>query len=617
MTALRRALLTGTALLLLAVPASAQQPAAQATATASAATTAAAADDARLDAFFAESFKRTLERDPQLRSTLGMPGANDRWTVRDEAFMAETVRIATEELERLRRDFDPAKLSERARVSRRLYEIQLQEQIDLYAWRHHEYALSQLTGVHTDAPTFLMNVHTVKTVKDAEDYVARLASMPAVIDAAAANLRLRAGKGLYPQAFNFPKIAEVSRGIVTGRPFDGAGADSPLFADFKAKLAKLEAPAADKARLEKAAAAALADRVGPAYTRLIATIDAVARVATRNDGVWAMPDGDAFYRAKVRELTTTDMDPESIHQLGLRETARIHEELRGIMRQVGFQGDLKAFFAFLRTDPRFAVEDSAAGRAAYLAQATKYIDEMRPKLDRLFITKPKAPIEVRAVEPFREESAAGAFYEQPTPDGSRPAAYYINMKDVSSVRTYDLESLSYHEGIPGHHMQIAIALELEGLPDFRRFAWYNAHGEGWALYTEKLAKEVGAFQDPYSDAGRLTSELWRAARLVTDTGVHFKRWTREEATKWLVENTSVTEAGAARAIDRYLVWPAQALSYKIGMIRIEELRAKAEKELGERFDIRAFHDVVLRNGSVPLPVLEELVDAYIRSAKAV
>ncbi|OYW86294.1 MAG: hypothetical protein B7Z22_06890, partial [Hyphomonas sp. 32-62-5] len=291
-------------------------------------------------------------------------------------------------------------------------------------------------------------------------------------------------------------------------------------------------------------------------------------------------------------------------------------EMAAIMQQVGFEGDLQDFFQFMRTDPRFYKPETPEGREEYLAEARAAIARMEADLPNLFNTFPKAGLIVQAVEPFREKSAGKAFYNRPAPDGSRPGIYYANLYRMADMPTYQLEALAFHEGIPGHHMQIAIAQELEGIPSFRKYGGYTAYSEGWGLYTELLPKELGYYADPYSDFGRLAMEIWRAARLVVDTGLHSKQWTREQAVQYLLENTPNPEGDARKAIDRYIVMPGQATAYKIGMIKIVELRERAKTELGEAFDIRDFHDVVLKNGAVPLAILEENVDAWIAETKA-
>ncbi|MEL6189057.1 MAG: DUF885 domain-containing protein, partial [Myxococcota bacterium] len=306
-----------------------------------------------------------------------------------------------------------------------------------------------------------------------------------------------------------------------------------------------------------------------------------------------------------------------IHALGLAEVERIHGEMREIMKKVGFEGDLQAFFTFMRTDPQFYYENDEAGRKAYLEEATAIIDDMRTRLPELFSTFPKAKLVVRRVEAFREKAAGKAFYSRPALDGSTPGTYYANLYNMADMPKYQMAALAYHEGIPGHHMQIALTQELEGIPKFRKFTFFTAYTEGWGLYSELIPKELGLYDaDPYSDFGRLAMELWRACRLVVDTGLHQKRWTREQAIDYLATNTPNPKGDVVKAIERYIVMPSQATAYKVGMLRILQLRAKAERALGSSFDIRPFHDVVLRNGPLPLTVLEEQVDAWIASQQS-
>jgi len=337
------------------------------------------------------------------------------------------------------------------------------------------------------------------------------------------------------------------------------------------------------------------------------------KAASKDDGAWKLPNAADYYAARLRHYTTTDMTAEEIHATGLKEVARIQDEMREIMKRVKFDGTLKEFFDFLRSDPQFVFSNDDNGRASYISEATEIIDDMKGQLDGLFITKPKADIIVKRVEPFREATAFGAFYNRPAPDGSRPGTYYINLKDVADQPKYLMQALAYHEGIPGHHMQIAIAMELEGLPKFRTRGGHTSYTEGWALYSESVPKELGLYTDPYSDFGRLSMEIFRAARLVVDTGIHTKKWTREQAVQYYLDNIPNPEGDVRAEIDRYIVWPGQATAYKIGMLKIQDIRKDAETRLGERFDIREFHDVVLANGSVPLKVLEELVDDWVKS----
>jgi uncharacterized protein (DUF885 family) len=331
--------------------------------------------------------------------------------------------------------------------------------------------------------------------------------------------------------------------------------------------------------------------------------------------VWKLPRGEAYYDARLKHYTTTDLTADEIHNIGLREVARIQTEMQAIMDRVEFDGTLKEFFTFLRTDPQFTYPNTDEGREAYMRDATAIIDDMKSRLDTLFITKPKADMVVKRVEPFREDTAFGAFYNSPALDGSRPGTYYVNLKDVAEQPKYLQQALAYHEGLPGHHMQIAIAQELEGLPKFRTLGGHTAYIEGWGLYAESVPAELGLYSDPYSDFGRLSMEIFRAARLVVDTGIHSKKWSREKAVQYYLDNIPNPEGDVRAEIDRYIVWPGQATAYMIGKLKIEELRAMAETELGETFNIAEFHDVILANGSVPLAVLEQLVQEWVEEKR--
>ena len=340
-----------------------------------------------------------------------------------------------------------------------------------------------------------------------------------------------------------------------------------------------------------------------------------AATVTDDDGAWKLPDGDKYYSLQLEAMTTTDMTPGEIHDLGLAEVARIHGEMNKIKDSVGFDGTLQDFFVYMRTDPdgKFTYPTTDEGREQYLTEATNIINTMKGRLDELFLRKPKAELIVKRVEPFREQAAGKAFYQRPAPDGSRPGIYYANLYNMADMPIYQMEALAYHEGIPGHHMQLAISQELEGIPSFRKYGGFTAYTEGWGLYSEYIPKEMGFYEDPYSDFGRLAMELWRAARLVVDTGLHDKKWTRQEAIDYLLTNTPNPEGDAIKAIERYIVMPGQATAYKIGMLKILELRSKAEAALGDTFDVREFHDVVLKHGPVPLAILQENVDQWIET----
>jgi uncharacterized protein (DUF885 family) len=410
-----------------------------------------------------------------------------------------------------------------------------------------------------------------------------------------------------------PTIANTGA-IIAGAPFDD-GADNPVWADFQRKVGALEADAATKERLLAEGRAALTGPWRRGYEGVLTALTEVGAQAEampdNAGGVWRLPEGEAFYNARLQLSTTTDLTADQIHEIGLAEVARLQGEMQTIMTRVGFTGSLQAMFAWLKTDPRFQYPNTPEGKEQYLTDARAFVAQVMAAAPQWFSDLPESALEVRAVEPWREATASIAFYNSPAPDGSRPGIYYVNLSDMTQVLKPQIEGISYHEGAPGHHFQIAYAQEMEGLPRFRRFGGYGAYAEGWGLYAERLGKEMGFYEDPYSDFGRLSTELWRAVRLVTDTGLHAKRWSREQAIDYFRRNSLLSERDIVKEVERYLTNPGQATSYKIGELKIMELRARAQTALGDRFDIRDFHAVVLGSGSVPLDVLEDQVDTWI------
>lgn len=570
---------------------------------------------ARANAFFDQVFDEAVARSPMYQSYLGIKTDYDRWDDISDERDAEELEFTKQALQALRETFDYDRLDAQTQVSYDLFVADSERDIEGYQWRRHNYPINQMGGVHSQVPSFLINIHRISDVADAEAYLSRLNGVPKLVEQSLDQVAARAELGILPPKFTFPYVIEAARNVVSGAPFDPeATEDSTLLADFRAKVSALEIDAETRDALIERADAALLESVKPAYEQLIEAVQQFESQATADDGAWKLPDGEAYYNFALQRTTTTTLSADEIHDIGLAEVARIQDEMREIRDAVGFDGDLQAFFAFLREDAQFYYPDTEAGRDRYLTEATAYIDDMRERLDDLFLRKPEAEIIVKRVEPFRERSAGKAFYQQPTPDGSRPGTYYANLFRMADMPIYQMQALAYHEGIPGHHMQIAIAQELDGLPKFRRFGRYTAYTEGWGLYSEVLPKDIDAYTDPYQDFGRLAMEIWRAARLVVDTGIHAKQWNREQAIQYLMDNTPNPEGDAIKAIERYILWPSQATAYKIGMIKILELRSRAEQALGDRFDIREFHDVVLRNGPVPLDVLEQFVDQYIAAA---
>lgn len=570
----------------------------------------------RLDAWFEARFQAALARSPQLQATLGIKDDYDKWDDISDARARDEHAIVERELEELRGSFDPAKLDSTSRLSYELFEYASERELAGFEWRFHSYPVNQMFGLQSRIPAFLINIHRISSQSDAQAYIARLRGIEPLFEQLAVLLDERARLGIVPPKFVFPYVIQDCRNILTGEPFDDSGEDSTLLADFRAKVLALDIPAADRQALVAEAERALVDHVGPAYRGLLAELQALAKLGTDDDGVWKHPDGERFYAYALRNITTTDLTAAEIHALGLAEVDRIHAEMRAIMAQVGFEGDLADFFVHLREDPRYYYPDTDEGRQAYLARVDEILAAMTAKLGTAFDTLPNAELVAKRVESFREKSAGKAFYSRSAPDGSRPGVYYANLYDMRDMPRYEAEALVYHEGLPGHHMQIAIAGELEDIPRFRRIGGYTAFIEGWGLYSEFLGKEMGFYQDPYSDFGRLAMELWRACRLVVDTGIHQLGWTREEAIDYLLANTSASRGQSRKAIERYIVMPAQATAYKIGMLRILAVRQQAHSELGDRFELRRFHDTILRSGALPLPILENVVADWVAAEQA-
>jgi uncharacterized protein (DUF885 family) len=578
----------------------------------------AASESKRANEFLDNCWDEILARHPIDESFYGIKTHYDQLEDLSDEKAAADLAVWQKDLATLKRDFKFDNLDRPARLSWKLFEREVEREAEEFRFRFDVYPISQMRGVHSQMPAFLINVHKIDNAKDAEAYIARLNAIPKLFDEVMVNLRAREDKSVVAPRFVFPLVLDACRKVIGGKPFDSSENNSPLLDDFTKKVGALkDVDLATRDRLLGDAGKALTDSVKPAYEKLIAFLEDQSKRAKDDAGVWKFSDGKDFYRSALHRATTTNLSASAIHETGLKEVARIHGEMRKIKDKVGFKGDLPAFFKFMREDRQFYLPDTEDGRAKYLAQAATIVDTMKKRLDELFITKPKADIVVKAVEKFREKSAGKAFYQQPAPDGSRPGMFYVNLRELHNNPTYELESLAHHEGIPGHHMQIAIAQELSGIPKFRKFSHaYTAYTEGWGLYSELTPKEIGMYEDPYSDFGRLSLELWRAGRLVVDTGLHEKKWTREQAIDYLKQNTSNSEADCVDSINRYIVMPGQATAYKIGMLKILELRERAKKRLGNKFDLRQFHEVVLTNGAVPLDLLEELVEDWIKSKQS-
>jgi uncharacterized protein (DUF885 family) len=570
--------------------------------------------DARLAAFFDEAFQARIALSPQRMTSLGIKRDYHRLDDVTDAAQDRELALAEAQLAQMKAQFDPADLSAESRLSMRLFEYQVDQARLQNRWRDWGFQFAANGNPTTSLPVFMINQHRVESVEDAEAYIARLREAERVMTEVASELMQRADAGVISPSFVFEPSIANTRSIIAGAPFDG-GADNPVWADFQEKAIRLQADEATKNRLLSEARSALTGEWRRGYEHVLSALADVQALAMempdQNAGVWRLPDGEAYYNARLRLSTTTDLSADQIHQIGLAEVARIHAEMQAIMTRVGFSGSLQEFFVHLKTDPRFQYPNTAEGKEQYLADSRQFIAQVMEAAPQWFSDLPEAALEVRAVEPWRESTASIAFYNAPAPDGSRPGIYYVNLSDMTQVLKPQIEGISYHEGAPGHHFQIAYAQEMETLPDFRRFGGYGAYAEGWGLYAERLGKEMGFYQDPYSDFGRLSTELWRAVRLVTDTGLHAKRWSREQAIDYFRQNSLLSERDIVKEVERYITNPGQATSYKIGELKIMELRQKAQAALGDRFDVRRFHAVVLGSGSVPLDVLEDQVDRWI------
>ena len=569
-----------------------------------------------INEWFEARYQEELAKSPMTQTYFGMKNGLDKLDDVSQAALDEEYALGQKSVADMREKFNLANLDRQGKISYRLFEYNGSVSESRHKFAGHEYVFDHMFGPHGELPTFMVNFNAVKNVEDARAYIARLNATQRYLGQYQSRAEAQASAGILLPKFAYAKLTKTSRNVISGAPFTD-GNDSPLYADIKAKFASLkDVSQADKNALLEQATQALLTSVAPAYENLIAMFDAHEAITNDDDGVWKLPNGAAYYQSQLNYSTTTELTADEIHNIGLAEVARIQDEMRGIMAQVEFEGSLQDFYNFLRTDPQFTLPNDDAGRAQYMSEAKTVIDDMKLKLDDLFITKPKADMIVKRVEPFREASAAFAFYEQPSLDGTRPGVYFVNLEDVRDQPTYLMQALAYHEGIPGHHMQIAIAMELEGIPEFRKQGAHTAYIEGWGLYAESVPVELGMYTDPYSDFGRLSMEIFRAARLVVDTGIHSKKWTREQAVQYMLENIANPEGDIRAEIDRYIVWPGQATAYKIGMLKIGDLKRHAQAELGDKFDTREFHDVVLANGSVPLSLLEELVNDWIETKKS-
>jgi uncharacterized protein (DUF885 family) len=565
--------------------------------------------------FFEREFLRYALQDPELLTTLGLleqlglQSHNAKLTDASPQHTKHMQAMVRASLATLRQ-YDTNRLSAQDRLSVRVLEWFLRTQADGTRFDYHDYPVNQFQGAQSQLPEFLTTLHVIKDERGAENYLRRLEALPIKWDQLLESLRFREERWILPPRFVVQRVLTEMREFVA-QP----AATNPLARVFAEKVDKLDAVMPEmKAELKQRAETAVESKVYPAYRKLIDYLARIESKATAHDGAWKLPDGEAFYSWALRQQTSTRLTPTEIHELGLREVARIEAEMRAILDAEGHTGGTPAeWLQRLAADARFLFPNTEEGRQQALAEYNRIIGEVLGAAPQYFNVLPKAGIEVRRVPAFKEATAPAAYYNMPSMDGSRPGIFFVNVRDMAELPKYGMKTLTYHEGVPGHHFQIAIALELRGMPTFRKMGLFTAYAEGWALYAERLAKEAGFYRDdPYGDLGRLQDEMLRAVRLVVDTGIHAKRWTREQAIRYMVEKTGMSEPSVVSEVERYIVAPGQACAYTVGMLRILELRERAKQALGERFDLRAFHDVVLKNGAVPLEILDQLVDEWIR-----
>jgi uncharacterized protein (DUF885 family) len=565
----------------------------------------------KLNTWLDEVFERNLMDSPIQLSQLGRKDRQGEFDDLSEAHALSNLELAKNDLALLLK-FDESKLDEQSHLSYILFKQKLEMRIDYDKYRHYNYPVKQIGGQQSRLPSFMINKHLIEDKQDALDYINRLNAFTKRFDELIKSLQIRENKEIIPPSFVFPQVINDCENIVGNT----TNLDENLFVkDFIFKLEGIELVVEEKDQMIEDAKLAVTNSVNPSYQKLIEYLKGLEKKSSTDDGVWKLNDGENFYKYRLKKITTTSLTGSEIFDTGIAEVARIHTEMQAIMKTVDFDGTLQAFFTFMKEDSQFYFPDSDQGRVDLLQGYQSIVDTMEAHLDEVFFTKPKGKMQVLAVEKWREKSAGKAFYQTGSPDGSQKGTFFANLYKMEDMPKYEMEALAYHEGIPGHHMQFTIAQELTGLPEFRKHNGYTANGEGWGLYCEFLPKEMGFYTDPYSDFGRLAMELWRACRLVVDVGIHQKKWSREKAIQYLQENTPNSENSCTKAIERYIVMPGQATAYKVGMIHILKMRTKAKEALGQKFDIRKFHDVFLTSGPVPLDVFEQRIDKWIENKK--
>ncbi|MBA2431849.1 MAG: DUF885 domain-containing protein [Chthoniobacterales bacterium] len=571
-----------------------------------------------LGVFYEKIFIELLFDEPELLSSLGLverfgiTAHNGKLRDESPAHQQEGFDLYRRSLAQLHQ-YPLEKQTASQRLSTAILDWYLTDEVEGEKWQWHNYPVNQMYGVQNEFPSFMANTHRLRGARDCEYYVQRLRALPLKFDQLLEGLKVREQKEITPPRFVVERVLQEMSEFVAKPP-----AENILATSFENRAAKIDGLTTEqRAAFQKQVEDSIRQSVYPAYQKLIDYFRALLPSTTTDDGVWKLPQGDAFYAYKLRQQTTARIDPPEVHALGLSEVARIEAQMRPLLDANGFAGQpMAAAMTRLSEDPRFLFPDNDAGRAAVVAEHTRLIDEALERSKKLFLTIPRAKIEVRRLPAYKETTSAIGAYESPSLDGTRPGIFYVNLRDMSAIVKPGMPTLAYHEGVPGHHFQRAIAQEITGVPQFRKVIPFPAYVEGWALYTEWLAKEAGWYEsDPFADLFRLQAELFRGVRLVVDTGIHAKRWTREQAIAYMVEKTGMLERDVTAEVERYIVMPGQACAYKVGMLKIRELRDRAQQSLGDQFDQREFHEVVLTNGALPLEILAQQVEEYIARKK--
>ena len=563
--------------------------------------------------FFERAFIQFLLEDPEAVSSLGIfeqlgyKGFDGMLTDVSPAHEQKLAKMARDDLETLRK-YDRASLSPANQLSYDILEWFLQDLVEGQRWLFHDYPVNQLFGVQSSTPDFMVQIHPIADRRDVHNYTARLTAFGRKFDQLLEGLRLRESKGIVPPKFVIERVLAEMRAFIAV-----PARQNILYTNLRTKLARLAAvPVSERPKLLADAQSAIEHSVYPAYGRLIDYFERLQPQVTSDYGVWKLPDGDSYYDHLIRSHTTTALDAEQVHNIGLAEVARIEKELDGILRSQGLpEGSIAERIARLNANPRLQYSNDDAGRAGCIADYQRYIDEIVRGLGADFAAPPGLDIKVERVPQFKEKTAPGAYADTGSLDGARPGVFYVNLRDMRDIHKYQMRTLAYHEAVPGHQLQGVIAQRLAGVPTFRKILPFTAYDEGWALYAERLGWEMGFENDPLDNLGRLQAEMFRAVRLVVDTGIHRKHWTREQAIDYMLEKTGMARSEVVSEIERYFVIPGQALAYKIGMLRILELRTRSQAQLGAAFDIRQFHGIVLGSGAMPLGILEKQVEASI------